>query len=666
MKKIFLAAIIALLSVCCFAQTYKAVDLSDEVYSILNSAEARGLCSHLPTEKPYTEHFVLQALNEINKNLDAKKETLSNFVYENEKKTVEYFIERFTHENGLDLTKLKFRVENNSEKFKFSFEVSDYLEGTLSSGLYANKGQNSLSYEISDILKFSGDIGTNLSYGFTAYFDFIKDPLTQVGDDYYIGNWWIATDNSESKTYPTQPGSGATANEWVEYWQKKPRTIKTFRNYAYLPYSFKKNWDGSVYYVGNMNANGLEGWPFIISGCFGMEGDLRGSWFDDRLTIGFSRFRREWSGMDTNSSLVLNSNAQPFLGVDFEFRPLSWLSISGLTGALEFPNQAYINSDAWYLIDSTGRVGVQSDASPSVKDSLFFQNLFSLAKISANFKYVYADFGTSVIYPKRIEPGYSYPLVGNLLYQNNLGDYDNIGLFGDLKLSYPGIGSLWFSAYLDELNQFNTKFWEHARCMYAWQAGMKFTPNWLPFMDISFRYTKIEPFCYTHPATLYEPYSSYYIGTSYTNNGKSLGYYLEPNSDEFFLRAESKVLPELTVGFQYQLIRHGATWGSGQVEGSSIYSELVPKSADRQAKMKYFLYDGTYEWSSIVGLDCSYRIPKIPVPLQLNLGIGYIYDWFTGVDNNGVKNNSFHFIDTAEYPSMNGVVVTLGLRAFGF
>ena len=131
MKKIFLAAIIALLSVCCFAQTYKAVDLSDEVYSILNSAEARGLCSHLPTEKPYTEHFVLQALNEINKNLDAKKETLSNFVYENEKKTVEYFIERFTHENGLDLTKLKFRVENNSEKFKFSFEVSDYLEGTL-------------------------------------------------------------------------------------------------------------------------------------------------------------------------------------------------------------------------------------------------------------------------------------------------------------------------------------------------------------------------------------------------------------------------------------------------------------------------------------------------------------------------------------------------------
>ena len=106
MKKIFMAAIIALSSAFCFAQTYKAVDLSDEVYSILNSAETRGLCSHLPTDKPYTEHFVLQVLNEISKNLDEKKESLSGFVYENEKKTVEYFIKRFTHENGLDLTKL--------------------------------------------------------------------------------------------------------------------------------------------------------------------------------------------------------------------------------------------------------------------------------------------------------------------------------------------------------------------------------------------------------------------------------------------------------------------------------------------------------------------------------------------------------------------------------
>ena len=667
MKKIILGFLLVLFTTLCFAQTYSVVDIGDEIYSVLKSAESSGLCSLLPAEKPYTEHFILKKLDEITENLEAKKDKLSNFVYTNELRTVEYFKNRFVHKNGLDFTQLKFRTENNSEKFRFTFEFSDYLEGRFSTGIYGNSSQNATSYEIWDYFGFTGDIGSNVSYMAKAFFGISKVPMTKMGDDYYIGNWWITTGNVEDKTGSARPADGTPpGSAWTDYWLKKPRTISTYRNYAYLPYSYDKIFDGSVYFLGNVNASGLTGWPFVSSFGFGMYGDLRASFWDDRITIGMGRINREWIGMDNNSSLVLNAKASPFLGIDLTFTPFSWLTFSALTGALEFPNQEYINSEAWYLVDSTGRVGYNSDASPSVNDSLFFQNLFSMAKLSLNFKYVYADFGSTVIYPKRLEFGYMYPLVDNVIYQNDLGDFDNLGLFGDLKLIYPGLGSAWLSVYLDEINQIGAKFWESTRCMYAWQAGIQASPQWLPFMNLSFRYTKIEPYCYTHLATLYEPYRAYYMASSYTNNGYSLGYYLEPNSDEFLLRAESRILPELNVGFSYQLIRHGVTWGSGQVEGSSIYSELVPKSSERQAKNKYFLYDGTYEWSSIVGLDCTYRIPKIPVPLQLSCGIGYVYDWFTEVDVNGVKNNSFRFVDNNEYPSMGGFVISLGIKAFGF
>lgn len=656
----------------CFAQTNVTVDLSDEVYELLNNAEMRGLCPSLPTTKPYTEQFIMKTLDQISSNLDEKKDSLSAFVYNSEKESIEYFKKRFERKNGMDWTKLKFRVETDTD-FPFSFEFNDSLDAGFSGGFYDKSSCNATSYEVWNNFNFTGDIGKNLSYSIRAFLGLIDVPLTVMGD-YYIGNWWMhngsAKDNSrakEDKIGKSEPGSGGPneASDWAEYWWNKPRTVKALKNYAHLPYNFKKNWDGSVYYLTNVSASGLEGWPVEPSLGFGMYGDLRGSWLNDRLTIGFSRINREWAAMDNGSSLVLNSSASPFLGIDIEFKPFDWLSISTVTGAMEFPNQGYMNSDAWYLITDAGRPGYpgQGHAPAGNTDSLFFQNLYSMAKVAAGFKYVYADFGSTVIYPKRFELGYMYPLIDNVVYQNSLGDYDNLGLFGDLKLSYPGIGSVWFSAYLDEINKLNAKFWENTRCMYAWQVGAKAVLPWLPFTNISFRYTKVEPYCYTHNATVYQPYSNYYISTAYMNNGYCLGYYLDPNSDEFFLRADTKILPELDVGFQYQLIRHGATWGSGQVEGSSMYSELTLQG--RENKRKYFLKDGTYEWSNIIALDCSYRFKKLPVPLQLNCGIAYVYDWFTGVDNNGQKNDSYHAIDTSEYPTTNGLVVNLGLRVFG-
>ena len=252
-----------------------------------------------------------------------------------------------------------------------------------------------------------------------------------------------------------------------------------------------------------------------------------------------------------------------------------------------------------------------------------------------------------------------FPLIDNLLYQNDIGDNDNLALFTDIKFTIPQIGSIWFSGYLDEMISFTTKFWVKTRAMFAYQAGTKVNIPFLPFTTASFRYTKVEPYCYTHNAINYTPWYLQYLSLSYTNNGECLGYYLAPNSDEFNLQIQANPSPYLICGLQYQLIRHGVDWGSGSVPGSNLYSELRNKYRDELNK--YFLHDGTYEWSNIISLNCNYNFRKFSVPVTAYAQIGYIYDWFTGITGEPVFKTPFTVVNNEEYKEKNGVVLNLGL-----
>ena len=48
-----------------FGQTHVSVPVGHIVYYILDLAEARGLCSPLPSVKPYTRGRIVEAINEI-------------------------------------------------------------------------------------------------------------------------------------------------------------------------------------------------------------------------------------------------------------------------------------------------------------------------------------------------------------------------------------------------------------------------------------------------------------------------------------------------------------------------------------------------------------------------------------------------------------------------
>ena len=641
MKKHFITFVMFCFSFMAFAQSNNTVDITDEVYEVLSNIEMRGLCTKLSNVKPYTEKYIVSKLDEA---IEALQDSDSKYS-ENEINILQVYKEKYTEKNeGLNFSHLFYSASREASSFPVSFTVDLNTDSFVSGGVYSDSDCNSMGYEIWETLDIYGKLGNNISYRSTGYLEITKMPQTLMGT-YDIGYWWYDFDTDDYSSTPV-------------------RTINTYRNYSVLPYSYKKHWDGSVYYInGGVNAEGLTGWAFEDALAFGMQGEIHGTFFDNLLDVGIGRINREWAAMDNGSSLVFNANAHPMFGIEYSVNLFEWISFSSMTGFLEFPNQGYIAENAWYVTDGDGNYV------SSKTDSFFFHNLFAIGMLDLDFKYVHWDFGSTVILPNRFELGYSFPLLDRVVYQNNVGDYDNLALFTNLKLRYPSIGYVWGSFYLDEMNSFTAKILEKTRCMFAYQAGGKANIPFLPFTSISLRYTKVEPYCYTHQAlssSSSQPYFPNYISESYTNNGESIGYYLPPNSDELFVRVETKPLSRATFALQYQFIRHGVDWGSGasMYSGSSIYSELTT-GALRDQLTKYFLRDGVYEWMNIISFTASYDFEGVNVPLQIYGTVGYVHNWFTSIgDAEPSKTTAYSKYESDEYQENRGLVLSIGVKAF--
>lgn len=671
MKKLLSLALIFVCGIL-YAQTNVTVSLDNDVYNLLQNLELRGYCSTLSAERPYTEKYIVEKLEEA---ADYLEENTDEDALSAQKKIIEKYLKRFEHEEGLKLLALSYRKEGDVFGIPVSIEVNDNFNTELSAGIYKENDNNAFAFNIYNLVDFAGDLGEHISWRNQTYLGASKVPLKKIGE-YDIGYWYSTTYN----TYTDADGKTTKYNDYSKASDQEKRYISIFKNYAYLPYGYNKFWDGSVYeFEGGINAGGLGPWPNKASLAFGMKGEMRGVFLNDIVEVAAGRINREWGGMDEGASLVLNAKARPFFAGELILRPFKWISLKTLTGVLEMPNRGDMLSTAFYPVDANGkntlkdRLEKVSENTDEYKDYKFFQNAFSLAELDIDFKYLHIDFGSSCVWPKRFELGYSFPFIDRVVYQNDVGDYDNLALFGNLKIRYPGVGYGWFSFYLDELNAFLTKFWKNTRAMYAFQVGGKIAlPDQLPYGAFSFRYTRVEPFCYTHQSINGTPWYNGYINENYSNNGYSLGYYLQPNSDEILLKLDFKPNADSTAALQYQLIRHAADFGPQSVPGSNLYSELP--LIHRGDLRKNFLFDGAYEWSHIWTLSGSYKI-NAALPVKLSLTAGVIYDYFTSIagksvsiyeyDNRfNVEEDNFH-VNEGDYRDSLGAVFTLAITLFG-
>ena len=632
------------------AQMNVSVSVTDDIYEFLDVAHKKGLCSALNSYKPYTRAQILESLQEIYENSDKMSDR--------EIEMVEEYLALYEPSTKNDKRNvLEAHIANTNEAFPITFNYKSEFEFVYSGGLYSDSDYNSWGMDNMYKLNFDGDLGKGLSYRLKGVLDFSYMPLMEIGE-YFIGYPWYE-DNLED----FYDGKFAEDSDEYKTIIASQRKIRRYLNNSYLPYSYKKPWSGQFYFAKNMNAAGLEGWATSFGMGFSIDGEIRGSLLNNHIILGAGRFDREIAAMDNGSSLVLNAKAYPFMAVDAQFKLFDFFKFYSLTGILEYPNQDYINEA------SLGKIGKPS----GVDDSYFYQNAFSLNMIELDLKRLHLDFGSSVVWPKRFDIGYMFPLANYVEYQNHIGDCDNLALFGDFKYTIANVGSLWLSVYLDEINGLNNNPFIATRAMYAYQGGVKYVIPKLLFATLSFRYTKIEPYCYTHHSINYAPWYNHYICENYSNNGESLGYYLPPNSDEFLLQFKCQPKKGINAGVSYQLIRHGADYGSQQVPGSNIYSEL--SNENRDELKKYFLHDGAYNWIHILSAGGKVSLnSKVPVSFYGNLGV--LFSYFTVIDdekyNRDVNGNSgnckdvnfktpFDIAGTDEYPTLFGTVLTVGV-----
>ena len=526
-----------------FAQTHIAVPLGNPVYTVLEQAQLRGLCNILPSAKPYSREQIISVIQDI---LDNEEERRFGRLSDSERKILEQFKNDFSPKRGgRDWTLGSVSTEHTWKNFYFSvvldFDIDfifaggfypkaggyQYTEGDdirFSGAEHPSKGDFYWDFTFLPTALFSGDLGKYVTYGFTIGGIMLRSPRTKLG----MNNYDIDNDN------PTIDKLHTTYSDPL----------------AYFPFTYKKRWDGFVWAINDVSNSSQLAWPHSLSIGYTMLPELSADLLGGRVFLRFARIDREWAGMTTNGSLILNQSAQPFLAFETVINPFQWISISSLTGVLEYSNAV---NDSYYS-------GLKENAKT-------FQNAFSIVQLEFNIKnYFNIGFGSSVVWPKRFELGYPFPFAENFLYQNDIGDFDNLAMFLNLQGQYPGIGKLWFSFFLDEANP-ESDFFKLDRMMYTYQLGGSFNIPGLPFSSVTLSYTKVEPYTYTHTRDEV-PWYIHEMETNYVSFGRSLGYYIPPNSDEILVRFDTIPFAKSMFSIQYQLIRHGADYGDRAVDGS--------------------------------------------------------------------------------------------------
>ncbi|MBN2535264.1 MAG: hypothetical protein JXB88_20460 [Spirochaetales bacterium] len=375
---------------------------------------------------------------------------------------------------------------------------------------------------------------------------------------------------------------------------------------SYVPYSFTKEWDGFHLGFGDprYSLEGIEPFPYFS---FRIEDEICTEFFDNNLLLRWARLRRDWGSSE--GTLYLSKSARPYEGIDLYAKITPFMKLSYTFGSL---------SD-WHK-------EIQLKEIPSASS---YEKMFTLQMLEFfPFEWLTLSVAASALWGKRFEIGYLNPLLYPIIHQNLHGDFDNVNQSVNLIFHLPRYAMFYFSFFADEMELTNLEhFFTSPRNMIALQAGTKVPVPFFSFSLFTFQYTKIEPFVYTHYPEEHYYSSSVPVDLSYTHDGENIGYHLPPNSDEFLVKIESRILPYLDISLQYQLIRHGTNnreiAGDIAIYGDNdeyLYYERLDEYPD-----KVFLKDGLYDWNNIISIQAAWKIPDINAILTFGYSFSYIW-----------------------------------------
>ena len=615
-KNLIATALLPCLLTALSAQSHNTIPVTETaLYNFLDIARIRGFTDPIRAAKPYARSLVAAILYEI----EEKKDKLS----EHEQSVLEDLIERY----AIDADKafnLDGDVRISHDIFPTTFGA--YIKGEMSLDI-ARKDSLGGNGLVSVYIK--GDVGKHVSWGIDA---------TWGG--------FLVDDYDTKRSYGPE---------------------------GWTPYSYTKIWDGGLHPISSLSS--FEQMPTSLSAGYSYNPEIAATFWDNRVDLRFGRIRHDWGIGE--GSLQLDSDARPFFAFEWNVTPLKQVSISSIAGILEYGENFRKNDD--YHIEYTSREQ---------------QNMFSALHVEITpLDWLYLSFFDAVIYLKRPEWGYVFPLMSKFLSQNNTGDFDNLMMGGTIGLTWPGILRAYFSVYLDEARFTAGDFFHNTANMYSFQTGIKMPIPSIPWSNLTLQYTKIEPFTYTHYYYVDSPWYSppdssgddgrggepngvpdYAMDTGYMNGGESLGYGLEPNSDEIMLKLTSHFRRGITWSGEYRMIRHGFPgsvsgstfdpWGSSPkketLESGKDPEILTPGNDPNGAysgKKKNFLSDGIYEWFHIITLGGTLDTRLWNEPVQFSLQYSFVALYYTDFKEQG----NFRPINSSSYPNTFRNIVTISI-----
>jgi len=600
------------------AQSHNAIPVTETaLYDFLEIARIRGLTGSIRATRPYAKSLVAATLHEI----EGKKDRLSA----HEQSVLEDMIERYAVDTNKAFN-LDGDVRISHDIFPTTFGA--YIRGKMSldAGEEDSLGANGL---VGAYIK--GDIGEYVSWGIDAS----------------AGGFLV--DNYDTK--------------------------RSYGPKGWTPYSYTKIWDGGLHPITRLSS--FVQMPTSPSVGYSYSPEIAAAFWDNRVSLRFGRIRHHWGIGE--GSLQLDLGARPFFAYEWNISPFKQVSITSIAGILEYGENFRNHKD--YHIKYTSREQ---------------QNMFSALHVEVTpLNWLYLSFFDAVVYVKRPEWGYIFPIMSRFLSQNNSGDFDNLMMGGTIGLSWPGILQTYFSVYLDEARFTAGDFFHNPANMYSFQAGIKVPIPGIPWSNLTLQYTKIEPFTYTHYYYVDSPWFTppdaaddngrtgkpngvpdYAMDTGYMNGGESLGYGLEPNSDELMLKLTSHFRRGITWSGEYRMIRHGFPGSVPEsVDGSSFDAwGFSPKKEDPKegevvitpdndpngaysGKKKNFLCDGIYEWFHIVTLGGTLDTRLWNEPVQFGLQYSFVALYYTDFKKRG----NFRPINNSSYPNEYRNILTISV-----
>ncbi len=370
----------------------------------------------------------------------------------------------------------------------------------------------------------------------------------------------------------------------------------------YSPYSYNRDFDAVV----------DKSLTYHLGGEFGAQ------FLDDRVWIRFAREERN-IGPGTGG-LMLNENAHPFNAVEYRARVAPWLNLYQMVGNLtQETGEAGGRVTNEELETGTGFESKSAGITYRKNYTLQGFELFP-------FKGFYFGASASVIWAGGFDWGYLLPMIFVFPYQNTRWNYDNVAFEATLSYVHKNFGKIYASLYLDELSFISGDLSNPRSTQIAYQGGYKLAIPGLPLTTISLQYTKVEPYTYSH-YLVDHPSLSYIYDTSYTNDGESIGYSLQPNSNEVSVEITTQPLPNWRFSLDYQLIGHGTNLDRNSYKGSVIGDSSLPVQGNLGDSLDYeyapnyanknFTKDGVYDWTNVLTAKANYYFFSYPAELYL-------------------------------------------------